>query len=67
MKTRRSFPQLIFEIVNTAIMLLLCIICIIPLWHVIMASISEPVQVDMATGFILRPLGVYLLKPTVLL
>ncbi len=57
MKTRRSFPQLIFEIVNTAIMLLLCIICIIPLWHVIMASISEPVQVDMATGFILRPLG----------
>ncbi|HHU72451.1 MAG TPA: carbohydrate ABC transporter permease [Clostridiales bacterium] len=57
MKTRRSFPQLIFEIVNTAIMLLLCIICIIPLWHVIMASISEPAQVDMATGFILRPLG----------
>lgn len=57
MKTRRSFPQLIFDFVNTVSMILLCIICIIPLWHVIMASISNPAQVDMASGFILRPLG----------
>lgn len=57
MKLRRSFSQIIFDVVNTAIMILLCIICIIPLWHVVMASISEPAQVDMATGFILRPLG----------
>lgn len=57
MKIRRSFSQILFEVVNTAIMVLLCIICIIPLWHVVMASISEPAMVDMATGFILRPLG----------
>ncbi len=57
MRIRRSFPQLLFMCINTAIMVLLCIVCLVPLWHVIMASISEPALVDMAPGFILRPLG----------
>ncbi len=62
MKIRRSFSQLLFTLFNTAFMVFLCAICIVPLWHVIMASISEPALVDMAPGFILRPLGDVSLK-----
>ena len=57
MKIRLSLSQLLFTLFNTAFMVLLCVICIVPLWHVIMASISEPALVDLAPGFILRPLG----------
>lgn len=57
MKKNRSFSGLMFGIFNTAFMILLCVVCIIPLWHVVMASISDPAMVDMASGFILRPLG----------
>ncbi len=38
-------------------MILICVICILPLWHVYMASISDPALVEKANGFILYPLG----------
>ncbi len=62
MKTRLNFSRLAFATVNTIVMVFLCFICIAPLWHVVMASISEPALVDMAPGFILRPLGKVSLK-----
>lgn len=54
---KSSFSRKIFVVINTIIMLVLCIVCIVPMWHVTMASISEPALVDSAKGFILRPLG----------
>ena len=57
MKIKMNFSRKVFIFFNTIIMLLLCIICIVPIWHVLMASISEPTLVDMSTGFILHPLG----------
>lgn len=57
MKHRISISQKVFTLFNTIFMLALCVISIIPIWHVIMASISEPALVDMSSGFVLRPLG----------
>lgn len=57
MMMKSGFSRKVFVFVNTIIMLILCVICIVPMWHVTMASISEPALVDSAKGFILRPLG----------
>lgn len=57
MKIRQSLSRKVFVLVNTIIMIVLCIVCVIPIWHVIMASISDPALVDMSNGFIIKPLG----------
>ncbi len=57
-----SLSRKLFVFFNTLIMLSLCVICIVPMWHVIMASVSEPALVDSANGFILKPLGKVSLK-----
>lgn len=46
-----------FQVFNYSFMIIICIICILPLWHVYMASFSDPALVESATGFILKPLG----------
>ena len=38
-------------------MVLIAFVCFVPIWHVIMASISDPGLVDKNTGLILFPLG----------
>ena len=56
--TKKLSPgRIVFQIFNYSFMILICIICVIPIWHVFMASISEPAMVEMAKGFILKPLG----------
>lgn len=57
MKYNQHLSRKIFMVLNSLFMILMCAICVIPIWHVIMASISEPALVDMSTGFIFRPLG----------
>ena len=57
MITKNSFSRRIFDFINVLIMVALCAICIIPLWHVFLASISDPALVDASSGFILKPLG----------
>lgn len=57
MKIKQHLSRKIFVTFNSLFMILMCIICVVPIWHVVMASISEPALVDMSTGFILRPLG----------
>lgn len=57
MKIKQHLSRKVFVAFNSLIMVMMCFICIVPIWHVIMASISEPALVDMSTGFILRPLG----------
>jgi putative aldouronate transport system permease protein len=49
-----------FVVWNYAFMTLLCVICLAPLWHVLMASFSNPRLLFASSGIIWWPLG----KPT---
>lgn len=54
---QRTRGQKIFAVFNTIGMILLSIIFILPIWHVAMGSISDPLKVSANTGLILKPLG----------
>jgi putative aldouronate transport system permease protein len=43
-------------------MILLCFVCLAPLWHVAMASISDPRELMASSGLIFKPLGKATLK-----
>lgn len=59
---RLTFSRIVFNILNYGFMILLCIICILPIWHVTMASISDPRALMASSGLILKPLGKATLK-----
>jgi putative aldouronate transport system permease protein len=52
--------RITFNFFNYAFMTLLCVVCVAPLWHVLMASLSNPRMLFAASGLIWWPLG----KPT---
>lgn len=54
---QRTKGQKIFSVFNTVGLILLSIIFILPIWHVAMGSISDPLKVSANTGLILKPLG----------
>lgn len=54
---QRTKGQKIFAVFNTVGLILLSIIFILPVWHVAMGSISDPLKVSANTGLILKPLG----------
>ncbi len=56
LKTRTTGEK-IFGVINYTILTVSCVICIYPLWHVLMASISDPIIIFGRRGFILFPLG----------
>ena len=39
-----------------AILILIAIACFLPIWHVIMASISDPTELNVSKGLIVKPL-----------
>lgn len=47
----------IFNIFNYTFMIFLCVICLAPLWHVFMASISDPRSLMAASGLLWKPAG----------
>lgn len=47
----------IFNVLNYLGMILLCVICIAPLWHVLMASISDPRSLMASSGLLWKPVG----------
>ena len=54
---RRSKGEKIFAVFNTIFLLALCIIFFLPVWHVAMGSISDPLKVAATSGLYLKPLG----------
>lgn len=54
--------RVIFNILNYAFMIVFSIVCIAPIWHVIMCSISDPAELVKNTGLLLKPLGEATLK-----
>jgi len=55
---KRGLGNRAFEIVNYTVLTLLMIITLYPMWHVLMASFSQPVEVMKHSGPILLPLGI---------
>ena len=57
MKIRKSPSRIVFEIINTIILILVASICLAPIIHVVFASISDPTLLTQSTGLILWPLS----------
>lgn len=53
----RTRGEKIFEVFNVLIMALLCIVTLYPVWHVLMASVSDPNILYTDRGFYLLPKG----------
>lgn len=49
--------RVIFNILNYGFMLLLCFICVAPIWHVLMASFSDPKALMASSGVLFWPAG----------
>ena len=53
----RTRGEKAFAVFNYIFMTLLCIICVYPLWYVLVSSVSDPVQLYMQRGIMIWPLG----------
>lgn len=61
MKIKESRGRTVFQVCNTLFLALICLACFLPIWHVLMASISDPIQLQKFKGLLLAPLG----QPTI--
>lgn len=57
MVENKSFGSRLFDVFNYALLLVLTLIFLYPLWYVLVGSISDPVRLFMHNGLLLRPLG----------
>ncbi|MEG1687049.1 MAG: carbohydrate ABC transporter permease [Angelakisella sp.] len=62
MVASRTPGKIAFSILNMLIMLAVCLVCVLPMWHVVMASISDPILLQKFKGILLTPLGTPTLK-----
>ncbi len=52
----------VFQVFNYIIMAILCVICIYPLWYVLVCSISDPILLYAQRGIMAWPLGEWSMK-----
>lgn len=57
MVEKKSLSRIIFIIINYTLLTAFCIACIAPIWHVLMASISDPKSLMASTGIVWFPRG----------
>lgn len=57
MVQRRTVGKTVFDIINYLLLAFIAVACILPMWHVLMASFSEPGKLLAAKGTVLWPLG----------
>ena len=57
MKIKETPGRIVFKVINTIILVILAFICLCPLWHVLMASISNPTLLTQHTGLVFYPLS----------
>ncbi len=57
MRIRESLPSRIFDVLNYIGLGIVMLLTLYPFWHILMASVSNPVQVMRNFGPILYPLG----------
>ena len=58
MKVRRSLGERIFQVFNYIILSALIVVCIYPIWYVVMASFSDSNSLMSHSGLLLAPLDV---------
>jgi len=49
--------RVIFNIINYSLLIFFAIICVVPVWHVVMASFSDPRLLMSHAGIVWKPLG----------
>ena len=54
---KKGISRILFCILNYGFMAGFAVICILPIWHVIMASFSDPRELMGTAGLILKPVG----------
>ena len=54
---KRTRGEKIFAVFHTFALLLLSVIFVLPIWHVLMGSISDPLKISAHSGLILGPIG----------
>lgn len=54
---KKTPGEKIFQVCNYCIMIILCVIMLYPLWHIFMASISDPILLYADRGFYFWPKG----------
>ncbi len=54
---KKTTSRIIFNIFNYGFMILFALACILPVWHVVMSSISDPRLLMASSGLLLKPLG----------
>ncbi len=59
---KRTQGEKIFAVFNTLILLAIGLACVIPIWHCICCSISDPLELSAHRGLVFHPLGAPTLK-----
>lgn len=59
---RKTVSRVIFNILNYGFMIAFAIVCIAPVWHVLMASVSNPRMLVASSGILWKPVGEITLK-----
>ena len=59
---RNSPSRIIFNVINYGLMALFAFACIAPLWHVLMASVSNPRMLVASSGILWTPQGEITMK-----
>ena len=54
---KRTVSRMVFNIFNYGLLAIFTLLCIMPVWHVVMASISNPRLLMGSSGLLLAPLG----------
>ena len=57
MVRKKSVSGMIFDTFNYIFLTLLALVCLYPVYHVLIGSFSDPVQLTRHYGAILKPLG----------
>ena len=52
----------VFQVFNYILMAILCVICIYPLWYVLVCSVSDPILLYAQRGIMAWPLGEWSMK-----
>ncbi|TVY11101.1 carbohydrate ABC transporter permease [Paenibacillus cremeus] len=57
MLAKKSFGEIIFDSLNSIILIVFGLVCLYPLLYVLFASFSDPAQIAKHTGVLFKPLG----------
>jgi len=57
MKYKVKPSRILFLIADIGLMLAFCFLCLAPIWHMVMASVSNPTLLNVSKGLVFRPLG----------